>query len=300
MRRDMAGRESSAAIPYSDPPIRGLSVVQATLRIFVALECWGAAVSRLLSGHPSSLNRFLQQDFEVPTAVAGALDHSAAWCLLICGFVTLIRPVWPLLGMVSGWMLIQAISASVARYGVLPQLEPAQDAVRWVAPMVLAMIDFWPPPLKFSFARYQNALAILRVSIIATLLAYGAILIHHCRAASPLAEMLQAGLSRLRFRPLTTDQAQFALGIAGGVQIGLAIALLLSRSRPAAMLAAVIGILAAALPTIARGTAGYHETLIHLIDGGAPLALLIAWAMGFQEQPELPQAAIGSRPPGRH
>ena len=45
----------------------------------------------------------------------------------------------------------------------------------------------------------------------------------------------------------------------------------------------VIGIASAALPTIANGTAGYHDTLTRLIEGGAALALTAAWSLGYHE-----------------
>lgn len=287
----MVGRDRSAGQPYNDPPIRGLSVVQATLRIFVALECWGFAVSRLVSGKPSSLNRLLRQDFSLPASVASTLDQSVAWCLLICGFVTLVRPLWPLLVAISLWTIAQPIAALVTRFGILPQLEPAQEAVRWMAPIALLFVDFWPPRLKFTYARYQMAMGLLRLGVAVTFLACGLLLIHHSGRTSPLADMLIRGATRLHLGTLSPERAHFALGILGGLEFGIGLTLLLGRSLSGAALATLVGLGAAMLPTIARGTAGYHETLIHLIDGGAPLALFACWSLGYVEHPPTPIAA---------
>jgi len=299
----MVGRDRAAGQPYNDPPIRGLSVVQATLRIFVALECWGFAVGRLVFGVPSSLNRLLQQDFSLPAGVASTLDQSVAWCLLICGFVTLVRPLWPLLVGIAVWMAAQPIAAVVTKFGILPQLEPAQEAVRWMAPIALLFIDFWPPRLKFTYARYHMAMGLLRLSVAATFIACGLLLIHHSGRTSPLAEMLVRGAARLHLGSLSSERAHFALGILGGLEFGIGLTLLLSRSLSGAALATLVGIGAATLPTIARGTAGYHETLFHLIDGGAPLALFAAWSLGYIEHPPTPVAAhvrFGTEPRDPH
>lgn len=288
----MVGRDRAAGMPYHDPPIRGLTVVQATLRIFVALECWGAAVSRLVSGRPTAINRLLQQEFSLPAGAASVLDQSVAWALLVCGFVTLIRPVWPLLIAISTWMLAQPVAAIVTHFGAIPQIEPAQDAIRWIAPIVLLLVDFWPPRLKFTITRYEMAIGFLRVGVAATFLAGGVLLIHHSAHASPLAEMLVRGAERLKLATLSPARAQFLLGVLGGLECGVGLALVFGRSLPAAAAATVVGFASAALPTVANGTAGYHDTLTRLIEGGAALALTAAWSLGYQEYPP---TAIPSR-----
>ena len=287
----MVGRDRAAGMPYIDPPIRGLTVVQATLRIFVALECWGAAVSRLVSGRPTSLNRLLQQDFSLPASAASVLDQSVAWALLICGFATLIRPLWPLLVAISCWMLAQPVAAVLTGFGNIPQLEPAQDAIRWMAPITLLLVDFWPPSLKFTITRYEMAIGLLRLALAATFIAGGLLLIHLSGKSSPLAEMLVRGSARLRLANLSPERAQFYLGVLGGLECGVGLSLLFGRSLAAAAVAMILGFASAALPTIANGTAGYHDTLTRLIEGGAALALLAAWSMGYQGYPPTPLAA---------
>lgn len=282
-------RSSAPNAPYRDPPIRGLGVVQATLRIFVALECWGAAASRLVSGEVSDLCRYLVRDHAIPASIAGSLDNSLAWCLILAGFVTLVRPAWPLLLVVALFMVLQPIALLLLGNSFPSRLAAVRDVVQVAAPLALLLVDFWPPAPPFVYSRFQAAMGVLRFGAAATFVGWGLQLLWSAvQHTGPYAQSLASGLARLGLGTLSAEQKLFALGVLGAVYFSLGMGLAVGRFRPYALFAALVGLGGAALPTIAEGTRGYPDTLLHLVDGGAPLALLVCWTLGYRETPMRP------------
>jgi hypothetical protein len=97
---------------------------------------------------------------------------------------------------------------------------------------------------------------------------------------------------------ITEDALRRALGVAGGVQIGLALALLSARSRPLAALATLWGLLSAASWTLAYGRRGYDQTLLCSAQATAPLCVLLFWLAAVRERRPsyVPEQAAAVKP----
>ena len=66
------------------------------------------------------------------------------------------------------WTATGAASAAVLDEDPVRTLD---QSVLVIAPLVLLLLDFWPPPLKFSLGRTQFALGLLRLAIALSLFA---------------------------------------------------------------------------------------------------------------------------------
>lgn len=276
----MAGPKS----PFDDPVPRGLRVVQATLRIAVALECWGLAAARLAHGDDWGLTSLMTQQLGFNAVMAEASLDNVARGLVLCGLLTLFRPCWPVLLPVT--VCFAAVSAAGPLLGTAPH-QPATHAVRYLTPLALLLLDFWPPHVKFSLGRAIVAFLFLRLGIVMSFAAQGWLAINQSRAGGPLVQQLETALSRVLQWTSTTAQTQTVLGVIGGLYIGLALGLLLVRSRGIAALLTLCGGLAAMTYVIAGGPTAWDQTLLHAVSAGAPAALFLHWWLAVKEQPAI-------------
>ncbi len=246
--------------PFDDPVPRGLRVVLATLRIAVTLECWGAALARLGSGDDFGLTPLLTRQAGFPPVAANTLLDNFAWALAACGLLTLVRPSWAVLPIAIGWFGLVAAAGPLS--GTDP-FRPVPQAVRYLAPLALMLFDFWPPRVKFSLGRAMVALLFLRLGIVLSFAGQGFLAVMESRSGGPLVGQFSAAWANVFGWNLTTEQAQTAVGVIGGVYVGLAIGLLLVRSRGIALLMTACGGLGAMSYVVAGGSNAWDQTLLH-------------------------------------
>lgn len=270
--------------PFDDPVPRGFRVVLATLRIAVTLGCWGTAMARLSRGDDFGLTPLLALQAGFTPATADALLDNIARGLAVCGLLTLVRPCWPVLLPVTAWFVF--VAAAGPLFTGEP-FRPATHAARYLTPLALLLLDFWPPRTKFSIGRAMVALLLLRLGIIVTFAAEGVLAILQSRAGGPLAAQLATALERVVRWSAATEQAQTALGVVGGLYLGLALGLLLVRSRGISLLMTLCGAMGAMTYVIAGGADAWPQTLLHAVAPGAAFALFLYWWLAVKEQPAI-------------
>ncbi|MCA9054178.1 MAG: hypothetical protein KDA75_10100 [Planctomycetaceae bacterium] len=270
--------------PFDDPVPRGFNVVLATLRIAVAVQCWGAAGERLHADGDFGLLKFLTGPAGFADSAATAVLDKAAWGLLACGFLTLVRPCWPVLIGVTGWFAFVAAIGGASHNDVLL---PVAHGARYLVPLALLLLDFWPPPAKFSLGRAMVALFFLRLGIVLTFAGYGFVALQQSRAGGPFVELVSGSAANVFRHQLTTEQAQTALGVIGGMNLGLALGLLLVRSRAMVLFMAAWGGLAAMSHVLALGPQAWDEVLILAASCGGPASLFFYWWLAVREQPAI-------------
>jgi hypothetical protein len=270
--------------PFDDPVPRGNNVFLATLRIAVTLGCWGAAAARLAAGDQFGLLDPLVDSAGFSTAAANGLLDKLAWGLVLCGLLTLVRPCWPVLLPVTVWFaLLAAIGPALHQRPI----QPVTHALRYLGPLALLVIDLWPPRIKFSLGRAMVGHFFLRMGIVLTFAGEGLVALLQSRLGGPLVTQLANGLSSVFRADLTTEQVQTTLAVIGGVYVGLALGLLLVRSRAIALLMTLVGCLGAMSYVVGQGPHAWPQALLHMPVAMAPLALFLHWWLAVKEQPAI-------------
>ncbi len=288
--------------PYDAPPLRGLGPVQATLRVFVALQCWGYAAAHLHFGAKSAFARLLEKEFFVSVGDTGLLDQVAAIGLALCGVMCLLRPAWPvLLGLCCGEAVFVA-SKIWLREGGQPAIIAARHAAIILSPLILACADFWPGRRKFSLGFWIAITAMMRFAICATFIGNGLEGIIESHHGGDMVRVATGAVQKFSRHTPSPAEAKTALAIASAIQLGVGLSLLLNRSRQAAACGALVGIFIAGCYSISLGMAGYPRTLTHLIEGGLAAALFLFWTRATREGqisyvPDLPKQHSGG---GKH
>jgi hypothetical protein len=203
--------------------------------------------------------------------------------MLACGALTLVRPCWPVLLPVVGWFGVIAAVASVERH----RLEPAEQAVRILAPLSLMLLDLWPPRAKFTLGRAGLAIFFLRLGIAATFIGHGLVALQQSRVGGNFVELIQGSFQNVAGVEVSDDHARQALGIIGGIDIGLGLGIILTRSKVFALYMAFWGVLTAMSRVLAYGPDAYPLVLLRAANGGAPFALFLYWFLALKELPPI-------------
>jgi hypothetical protein len=270
--------------PFETPIPRGVRLVQATLRVVVAVQCWGMAAARLHLKHDTTVGRFLAAIYEIPQVRVDVLEDYAAYALIAAGLVTLVRPCWPVLLPVSGWFLATTAAGLWEEMTTATMLDAATHTVRIAVPIALILIDFWPPSLRPTLSFCRTTILLLQLATAVTFVAYGLIAMQQFRNGGPLVDTIVLAVQKVWQRTLAPASVQQTLAIIGAVDVGAAFVMLTSRSRTCALWLATWGLATASLYFLAQGVTGYHESLIRVADGGAPLAVLLFWLRAVREQ----------------
>lgn len=270
--RDMAHHGHD---PYDAPPLRGLGPVQATLRVFVALQCWGYAAAHLHFGAKSALARVLEKEFYLSPADTALVDQGAAICLAACGMMCLLRPAWPvLLGLFFGEVVFVSSKAFLGEGGH-PAILAARHAAIVLSPLILACADFWPGRGKFSLGFWIAIAAMLHVAVCVSFIGNGLQGLIESHQGGDLVRVATGAVEKFTRQTPRPADAKTALAIASAIQLGVGLALLLNRSRQAAGAAAVVGVFLAGCFSLGIGMAGYPRTLTHMVEGGLAAALFL-------------------------
>ncbi|MBX3442467.1 MAG: hypothetical protein KF774_08665 [Planctomyces sp.] len=281
------------ATPWDHPNPRGLAVVQALMRVIVAIQCWGAAAQGLGGQSPSDVARWLFLESSFRAAEILRFDRFVALGLLAAGLVSLVRPMWLALFAAAGWFAAEA-AASLTRGGEPGAAFVALEHAVWIAaPISLAMLDWWPPKLKFTLGRFVFALGLLRWTAATSLAAQGAKQLWSLGERTRLEELVSRSLTAAHAADGTPEQIPLAMGALAGADIAIALLLAATRSRSVACLAGAWCLARIAMWTLAFGPEGYPETLVRAALPGAPLVLAAFAFIGTRVAPPeiLPQPA---------
>lgn len=270
--------------PFETPSPKGIRVVQATLRIIVAIQCWGYAASYLHHHNSFAFLEVIQQGYEIPAEKFTQLEKNTAYFLAASGFITLFRPMWLLLIPLIVWQAGSAVSGVIADQSLPSILQPFIEAVRWVVPLALLLVDFWPPRVKPTLAFCLSAVGLVRLATAATFLAHGIGFLYQSQNGGEAVEVVTRCALNLFEQTLEPHQVQLALAAIGIIEIVFAVSILSSRNRMVALLMTLWGIMIAASETFAFTFNGYHRTLMQFGMGGAPFAVLLFWMKAYREQ----------------
>ena len=264
---------------------RGLPLLKATLRVVVAVQCFGAAARTLSMEVESRIAGFLVSDLNWPQAQADQLDLYVAYGLIACGVLTLLRPSWVLLLPVVVWFAGTSVMSLVKNEGPMPFLEPIAQASLPIAPLALLILDFWPPTLKSHLGRTVASMWLLRLAAAATFAGHGLLALHHSIDGGESLDLLTAVADKVFGWEMTEAKARWALMIVGGLNLGLALNVLTSRSKPIVLLMTVWGFATAASAMILAGPQAFPEAMLRVANGGIPLVLLLYWTLSIKETP---------------
>jgi hypothetical protein len=171
--------------------------------------------------------------------------------------------------------------------GQLNFFAPAEQVVRAAAPISLALIDWWPPPLKFSLGRFLFGLGFLRSAAVMSLIAQGLRTLISLPDRPRAIELVQRAATAVGAGPLTETQAGMGLGLLGGIDVGVAIAFFATRSRLVAFLTMIWCLFRVSLWTFAYGAGGYADTLLRAGLVGAPFVAMAFSVLAVRELPPL-------------
>ncbi len=264
---------------------RGLVWIKTTLRVTVAIQCFGAAAQWLSEGIASPVAQFLIHDVEMPEVQATQLDEGVAYGLLACGVLTVMRPSWVTLLPVSIWFSAVSLAAIIHDIDVRAVLVPVEQAIRTFAPLGLLVIDFWPPRIKSHLGRTVMTMWLLRLGIALTFAGLGLVAILQGLQSGPLLGVVQSVAHAISGAELPEEMARFTLAVIGGIELALAFNVLASRSRPMLALTAVWGFASAAVRMVDLGLAGFPESLVRIGEGGVPVVLLLYFSLSVKEFP---------------
>ena len=252
--------------------------MQATLRVFVALQCWGYAAAHLHFGAKSALARVLESEFYLSSGETALVDQGAAIILAVCGMMCLLRPAWPvLLGLCLGEAAFVASKAWLGEGGH-PAIIVARHAAIILSPLILGCADFWPGRRKFSLGFWIAISAMMQFAICVSFIGNGLEGLIESHQGGDLVRVATGTIEKFTRQTPGPEHAQIALAIASAIQLGAGLSLLLNRSRQAAGVAAVVGVLMAGSYSLGLGMAGYPRTLTHMIHGGLAAALYLFWS----------------------
>lgn len=276
---------ATAHSAWDHPDPRGLPAVQGLLRVVVAVQCWGAAADRLQGRTPSDLARILFEGMNAAGPEAVQLDRFVAVALLLIGLISLVRPVWIALFAASGWFGAQAVAAAMSADGHWNLFLPAEQVIRAASPLALAFIDWWPPKLKFTLGRFLMSLSLLKWSAVISLAGQGLRTLLSMPDRPRLLELVERAAAAFKFGPWSLEQCGMAVGAMGGIDLGVALAFAMTRSRGVALIAGAWCVCRVGLWTFAFGPDGYAETLLRSGLVGAPLTIAAFSFLAVRERP---------------
>lgn len=264
---------------------RGLPVLKATLRVIVAVQCFGAAAQTLSMDVESSIASFLLTDLSWAQEQVSQVDRYAAYGLLASGVLTLLRPCWPVLLPVSVWFAAGTLVGVVSDGGMPSILRAIEQSARVAAPLGLLLLDFWPPRLKSHLGRTVVTIWLLRLAIAATFAGHGLMALLHSLQGGGFLELLTVNCDKVFGWEMADTEARLVLAILGGIDLGLALNVIASRSRPIVAYMAFWGVATAASRVVLLGPQAYPEVLVRAAHGGIPLVLLLYWSLSIRQPP---------------
>ncbi len=251
-----------------------VTVLRKCLQITLSVQCLGAAwrlftapsvMLELGAGHPDA------GGWGWSEAVARPLELGLAWLLLASVPWVLLWPRWPGL-LALAWVFLSFACAQAWLGGhFLSHWEPAAHAVRFAAPLALALLI---PQALASPRRVTQTIWLLRVAVAATFLAHG----WEAWNLHPVfVDYLIAAGDRLLGIAVSQATAEQLLRLIGLIDLGVAILILTTRSSAVAFYMAFWGFITAGSRIVHDDWPGAYAALIRAANGGLPLALALYW-----------------------
>lgn len=270
---------------FDQPEARGLRLIIATLRVAVAAQCFGAAILNLARPGTSNLAVLLVEAEKMLPDKAILFDQIAGGLLAACGMFSLTRPCWPVLGPVTIYFLANAFAKLGQGEHWTLYLEPLEHAARIALPLGLLILDWYPPRLKFSLFRFMTTGSLARTAAAVTFASHGVVALNHAISGGHFVTLIQDAAWYLADRSIPDGVVSLVLGAIGGIDIAVALNLLLTRSRFVSGWMVFWGFATAGsrifhFPAVE----GVGEMLVRFANGGAPLVVFLFWTLAVRER----------------
>jgi len=242
------------------------------LRFVVSWMCLGAAVDAWkgrASAYPLVwVHELLAQVTDGRVEVGGGVSAAA---LLMLAVLIAVRPRAILLYLVALWFLV-VMAYKTANAPIFAAMTPLSQAVRYVAPVALAIVMF-PAGGRLTAKQAIIFEWMLRLAAAATFIGHGyKVFMLHGQYVPLITETAgRVGVT------VPGDVVHAMMRTIGAIDILVAGLLLGFRFRIVAAYMAVWGFATAFSRVTAYGFDFAHEFLIRLANGGVPLTLLLWW-----------------------
>ncbi|MFT4540745.1 MAG: putative membrane protein YphA (DoxX/SURF4 family) [Planctomycetota bacterium] len=238
------------------------------LRFVTALTCVTAAW--LAWARPTTVNSQLFMELDVSSELAGTIDRTAAFLLLLVAAAVLFTRSRLACAFATTWLLALALAKAASGGEFFSEFAPLASAVRFGAPVALLLI--WS-------RRDSAAFWVLRVCVAVTFVAHGLEALAH---APGFIDLIL--LSARRFLDLRISEAAacHALTVIGVVDIVAAILILAQRWRSVAGYMTIWGLATLTSRMTAMGFERWPEAATRIANAGVPLAILLEWRAAFR------------------
>jgi hypothetical protein len=236
--------------------------VHPLLRAALALQC-AAAVGAILAGG-TPLNTFLFLDLGISDATVRELDRGIAGALVLAAISVLFAKGRSLFYAVAAWFALEAVLSGYNGGFFAASLAPFARAVRYLAPLALIA------SMSGDDARAKQLLTWGTACVFA---AHGleALLLN-----PRFVDFLIVTVDRTSGYRMAQSFAEAQLILIGLVDVLLAILLIKRPSKAVWGYMAFWGIATALMRSVYYGPEiGWHHTLVRVLNGGAPLLLLM-------------------------
>lgn len=286
--------------------------LESCLRIVVAIQCIGLGGIYLFSQNEreSDVFEWLLFDWGWPETLVQAIDNTGvgmtlAAGFLLCGIGWIRRRNWSTYQdhadatrsrswlcwldeaaawWIAGWVLLISF-AHMIRATLWAELTLAEDAVRYVAPMALAIVIRRRLHTRHRGENYVGdtrvAVGMLMIAASATFAAHG---YKALMCYGPFTDLILLSDLQWTHTDVSQSVAERILFVIGVFDLFIAALLVITLWRAVALYMTVWGIVAAASRMTAYGVGAWPETLLRAANGGVPLAILGYWQITYWSQ----------------
>ena len=241
------------------------------LRAALALQCT-ASMGAILAGG-TSLNTFLFLELGVSDATVRELDRGIACALVLAALSLSFVKGRSLLYAVAAWFLLDALISGSNGGFFAASLAPFARAVRWLTPIAMVAL------MSGDDARAKKLLTWGSAAVFA---AHG---IEALLLNPRFIDFLIVSIDRATSYRITQSFAEAQLILIGLIDVLLAILVIKRPSKAVWGYMAFWGIATALMRSVYYGPEiGWHHTLVRVLNGGAPLVLLMLAAEQEMEE----------------
>lgn len=233
------------------------------LRLALALQCVAAAGSILATGSPFGTFMFLDLGLSDPTT--RALDRGIACALAMAAAAVLVSRRRALFFALTTWFALESVLAAHNGGFFAASLAPFARAIRYLAPLALAAMLTDEPARAKRLLTWGTAYVFAAHGVEALLL-------------NPrFVDFLIVSVDRATGVRMLQSVAEYHLYAIGVVDVALAVLVIYRPGKAVWGYMAFWGLATALMRTVYYGPEiGWHHTLIRVLNGAAPLALLLA------------------------
>lgn len=279
------------------------------LRIVVAIQCLGLSGSYLFSPNEreSDVFEWLLFDWGWPEPVVQTIDNTGVWLTLAAGGLLCVigwikhqspahdassrswlcwldeLAAW----WIAGWVFLITF-AHMIRATLWAELTLAEDAVRYIAPLVLVILIRHPVSIGATGTAGIERTRATRVAMGLLLIAASATFAAHGYKAmmcyGPFTDLILLSNRQWTHFDLSQGLVERILAVIGVMDLLIAVLLIVTRWRTVAFYMALWGTIAAASRMTAYGMNAWPDTLLRAANGGVPLAILGYWQITYWAQ----------------